>query len=60
MAEPTPAYRPQPLAEFLNELSELSYKYGFGISGGGELFELEKEDYERAYHLSDSAQLIFE
>lgn len=47
------------LRQFLNELTNLSHRYGLGITGDAILYELEREDSERNYHCNDDSELEF-
>jgi hypothetical protein len=43
--------------QFLSELSELSRKYGLGISEAGIVYELEADDHSLLYTLGDEGDL---
>ena len=48
------------LNQFLNELTDLSHKYGLGITGDATLYVLEPpDDSERRYSCDDDSQLEF-
>jgi hypothetical protein len=50
------------LQQFLQELAELSSRYGLGIAGKPVVFEMEagsSGDYERCYTVSDTGELEF-
>lgn len=47
------------LAAFLDELTTLSRKHGYGINRTGELYELELEDAERRYRCDDDSRINF-
>jgi hypothetical protein len=45
------------LNAFAKELSQLSHKYGIGITGDATLFVLEPVDYQLSYYVEDSSKL---
>lgn len=47
------------LNDFLNDLSELSYRHGIAISGTPELFLMLHEDYQSAYECNADSRLSF-
>ncbi|WP_088346645.1 MULTISPECIES: hypothetical protein [Rhodomicrobium] len=47
------------LQAYLQELAELSHRYGLGIAGDAELFILEDEDGSRSYRLDEKSHLTF-
>ncbi len=47
----------QKTRQFLSELTEISAKYGIGITGKPVLFMMEKEDYQSAYRIDDEGNL---
>ena len=46
--------------EFLKELTELTRKFGVGITGYGVLFLLETDDYNIEYTMDNDGSLLFE
>ena len=46
-------------AKFLTELTELSRKYRFGITGDALVFDMEWDDDQRTYTCDDNSKLIF-
>jgi hypothetical protein len=61
-ATTTPRNRPgtaKDLPGFLRELTHLSRRYGLGIAGPAVIFEMESDDYERAYRCeNDKAEFV--
>jgi hypothetical protein len=49
--------KPEKLTEFLDELSELSAKYGIGITGDPVLFIMEKDDFAFSYRADAESNL---
>jgi hypothetical protein len=48
---------PEKLNEFLAALSELSAKYGIGITGESVLFAMEKDDFAFSYRVDAESNL---
>jgi hypothetical protein len=47
------------LPGFLRELTEVSRRYGLAIAGPAVIFEMESDDYERAYRCEhDKAEFV--
>jgi hypothetical protein len=47
------------VSEFLEQLTELSRKFGVGITGMPVLFLLEKDDYDRRYRSDTESSLDY-
>lgn len=43
---------------FVRELTDLSHKYGIGITGSPALFLLDRDDFALAYDCDDQSKLI--
>ena len=56
-SRPAQESEPEKLNEFLAALSELSAKYGIGITGDPVLFVMEKDDFAFAYRVDPESNL---
>lgn len=60
--EAAEVYPGEKLEAFLRELTELSYRFGLGITGKPELFVMESGpdgDFDRRYSLTEAEELEF-